>query len=89
VRLCFLSGLKEIVGREEVEIQYTGRLSGLLDLLCERHGEDLRRVVRDPARPAEKNPFLKILVDGQDTLEGDPDLTGSETLFIFLPIAGG
>jgi hypothetical protein len=84
-----LSGLKEIVGREEVELQYAGRLSGLLELLCERHGDDLRRVVRDPERPEEKNPFLKVLVDGQDTQDGDPILTGTETLFLFLPIAGG
>jgi hypothetical protein len=84
-----LSGIKEIVGREEVEIQYAGRLSGLLELLCERHGEELRRVVKDPDRPEGKSPFLKILVDGQDTQEENPELTGSETLFLFLPIAGG
>jgi hypothetical protein len=89
MRLCFLSGLKEVVGQEELDIDYRGGLSGLLKLLCERYGDDLRRLVQDPDHPDKRNPFLKVLVDGEDRPEEELQLVGSETVFLFLPIAGG
>jgi len=89
MRLNFLSGVKEIVGLEELEIDYAGELSGLLQLLCERYGEGLRRLVEDPDHAEKRNPFLKVLVDGKDPPEANPQLRGDETLFLFLPIAGG
>ena len=39
MKLCFLSGLKEIVGQEEVEIVYAGRLTGLLEQPARNPGE--------------------------------------------------
>jgi molybdopterin converting factor small subunit len=89
MKLCFLSGLREIVGREEVEIEYAGSLSGLLALLSRRHGEPLQRLLLDPENPGRKSPFLKILVEGEDAGKADPVLKGGETIFLFLPIAGG
>lgn len=89
MKLFFLSGLKEIVGREELEIEYSGRLSGLLETLCDRYGEGLRRVLLDPGSPMKKSLFLKVLVDGEDVRKEDPMLSGQEIVFLFLPIAGG
>ncbi len=89
MKLCFLSGLKEIVGQEEFDMEFSGRLSELLEPLCSLHGDKLKRVLMDPHRPEKRSPFLKILVDGEDVRQEDPALTGSETLFLFLPIAGG
>jgi len=89
MRLCFLSGLKEIVGQEEVEIEYSGRLSVLLDNLCSQHDERLRMLLLDTQRPGRKSPFVKILVDGEDVGQADPELRGGEEIFLFLPIAGG
>jgi molybdopterin converting factor small subunit len=89
MKLCFLSGLREIVGREEVELAYEGRLSGLLETLCDQHGESLRRLLLDAENPGTKSPFVKILVEGEDVGQADPELSGGEEIFLFLPIAGG
>ena len=89
MKLCFLSGLKEILGQEEVDMEFSGRLSELLESLCTRHGDRLKAVLMDPDSPEERSPFLKILVDGEDVRQENPELTGNETVFLFLPIAGG
>ncbi len=89
MKLCFLSGLKEIIGQEEVEIEYVGRLSGLLEILCTKHGKRLRSLLLDPEDPGKKSAFVKILVEGEDVGRTDPELGGEETIFLFLPIAGG
>ncbi len=89
MKVCFLSGLKEVTGRQELELVYHGPLSGLLETLCDRYGPELHGRVMDPENPGARNVFLKILVDGRDIREEDPDLEGTETVFLFLPIAGG
>jgi molybdopterin converting factor small subunit len=89
MKLCFLSGLREIVGQEEVELEYEGRLSELLETLCERYGQSLRRLLLDEEDPGRKSPFVKILVDGEDVGQANPELRGEEQIFLFLPIAGG
>jgi hypothetical protein len=89
MRLCFLSGLKEVVGTEEIEIAYAGRLSDLLETLCREHGERLRSLLLDSERPGRKSAFVKVLVEGEDVGQTDPELRGEETIFLFLPIAGG
>jgi molybdopterin converting factor small subunit len=89
MRLCFLSGLKELFGQEELEIEYAGRVSDLLETLCERYGERLRPLLLDLDNPGSKSPFIKILVEGEDVGHSDPELQGGERIFLFLPIAGG
>ena len=89
MKLCFLSGLREIVGQEEVELEFEGKLSGLLETLCERYDKDLRLLLLDAQDPGRKSSFVKILVDGEDVGQADPELRGGETIFLFLPIAGG
>ena len=89
MKICLLSGLKEAVGQGELNIDFTGRLSGLLEELCELYGQGLRALLLDPEQPLGRNPFVKILVDEKDMGREDPELTGGETIFLFLPIAGG
>jgi hypothetical protein len=89
MRICFLSGLKEVVGRAELDLAYEGSLSELLEDLCARYGQELRCLIMDPHEPGALNPFVKILIDGEDIRHGDPVLSGNETVFVFLPIAGG
>jgi hypothetical protein len=89
MKLCFLSGLKEIVGQEEVEIEYEGRLTDLLEILSRKHGERLRSLLLDPENPGMKSAFVKVLVEGEDVGLADPELRGEETIFLFMPIAGG
>jgi len=89
MKLCFLSGLKEIIGQEEVEIEYEGRLTDLLEILSRKHGERLRSLLLDPENPGKKSAFVKVLVEGEDVGLADPELRGEETIFLFMPIAGG
>jgi hypothetical protein len=42
VKICLLTGLKEIVGHDEIQIAHSGRLSVLLEDLSNRYGERLR-----------------------------------------------
>ena len=89
VKICLLTGLKEIVGHDEIQIAHSGRLSALLEDLCNRYGERLSRFLYDPENPGQRNPFVKVLVDGEDIKDKDPGLIGNETIVLFLPIAGG
>lgn len=89
MRVVFLSGLKEVVGMDEIDLPYSGRLSGLLEGLAERYGQELAQVLFDPAEQGARSPFLKVLVDDQDAHREDPELLGGETVTLFLPIAGG
>ena len=89
MKICFLSGLKDIIGQDAIELEFSGPVSSLLDALGQRYGDGLRDRIFEPGSGGKRNSFVKILVDGEDIRQGDPLLTGQETLFIFLPIAGG
>jgi molybdopterin converting factor small subunit len=89
ITVFFLSGLQEIVGQDELKVAYSGKMSALLEKLCSRHGEELSRLLLDSRTDGQRSPFLKVLVNGADVRESDPDLAGDETVFLFLPIAGG
>ena len=89
MKICFLSGFKEIVEQDEIEFDFTGKVSELLEALCRRFGDQFRYRLMEADSEGKRNPFVKILVDGEDIRKEDPVLKGEETLFIFLPIAGG
>lgn len=87
--IWFLSGLKEQVGRSEVRLEYRGAVSGLLEELGRRYGQGWRERVFAEDAAAGRNPFVKILVNGEDIGDEDPELAGDETLIFFMPVAGG
>jgi len=89
MKVCLLSGLKEIVGQEEIEIDFIGKVSELLDTLCNRFGNRFREQIMTNEADSTKNPFVKILVNGQDIRDEDPVLKDEDILYIFLPVAGG
>ncbi len=89
MKICFLSGLKEVVGQGELQMDFSGRLSELLEKLCDLHGQDLRDLLLGPDESGGRNPQVKILVDERDIRQEDPELVGNETIFLFLPLAGG
>lgn len=88
MKICFLSGLKEVVGQGELQMVYSGRLSDLLEKLCDLYGQGLRDMLL-PDESKVRNPQVKILVDDRDIRQEDPELVGNETIFLFLPLAGG
>jgi molybdopterin converting factor small subunit len=87
--IWFLSGLKEAVGRTEVRLDYRGTVSGLLEELGKSYGQRWRERVFAEDAPTRRNPFVKILVNGEDIRDEDPELAGDETLIFFMPVAGG
>ncbi len=90
LRIWFLSGLKEVVGDTELVLSYRGRVSDLLTELGERYGQKWQRFVFAEGGPAAgRNPFVKILVNGEDIRDRDPELKGDETIIFFMPVAGG
>lgn len=89
ITIYLLSGLREKAGAHELRISHRGRVSALLKDLCSRRGSAFSGVVFPFGEAAGRNPFLKILVDGADVQDADPELSGDETIFLFLPIAGG
>lgn len=90
ITIYLLSGLRESAGTHELRISsHRGTVSALLKDLCDRHGPAFSGVVFPFGEAAGRNPFLKILVDGADIQDADPELSGDETIFLFLPIAGG
>lgn len=89
ITVYLLSGLRESAGTHELRIDHRGTVSALLKDLCGRHGPGFSGIVFPFGEAARRNPFLKILVDGADIQDADPELSGGETVFLFLPIAGG
>lgn len=89
ITIYLLSGLRESAGTHELRISHRGTVSALLQSLCGRHGPAFSGIVFPFGEAAGRNPFLKILVDGADIQDADPQLWGDETIFLFLPIAGG
>jgi molybdopterin converting factor small subunit len=89
VKIRFLSGLKEIVGQNEIEVECSDLLSHLLEDLCNRYGEQFCRLLWGTEVQGKRNPYVKILINGEDIRDQDPRLAGDETIILFLPIAGG
>jgi|GEM_PF-1260154 len=89
ITIYLLSGLRESAGTHELRMSHQGTVSALLKNLCGRHGPAFSGIVFPCGEAEGRNPFLKILVDGADIQDADPELSGDETIFLFLPIAGG
>jgi sulfur-carrier protein len=93
VNVQFFAAVRELVGlREEtVELPKGGTVRNLLDLLVEKHGQDLRNYIYDP-KSGELRRSLQILVGDKPTsvLNGlSTVLTDRCVLAIIPPVGGG
>jgi molybdopterin synthase sulfur carrier subunit len=93
VKVHFFAAVRELVGlREEtLELPNGGTVRSLLDLLVEKHGQDLRNYIYD-AKSDELRRSLQILVGDRPTsaLNGlSTVLTDGCVLAIIPPVGGG
>ena len=72
-----------------IEVDFTGKVSVLLDTLCNRFGNRFKEQIMISGTGSTRNPFVKILVNGEDIRDEDPVLKAEDILYIFLPVAGG
>ncbi|OPY22019.1 MAG: ThiS family protein [Methanobacterium sp. PtaU1.Bin097] len=89
VNIKFLARFKEITGEKTLEIDYTGNLSGLIDLLINKYGNAFKEALL--AKNGEFKDYIKILVNGEDanSLESEDTIGGDDEIVIFQTIAGG
>lgn len=89
VNIKFLARFKEITGEETLEIDYTGNLSGLIDLLINKYGNAFKEALL--TKNGEFKDYIKILVNGEDanSLESEDTIGGDDEIVIFQTIAGG
>ncbi len=50
VNIKFLARFKEITGEKTLEIDYTGNLSGLIDLLINKYGNAFKEALLDSSK---------------------------------------
>lgn len=89
VNVKFLARFKEITGEKILEVDYTGNLSGLIDLLIKKYGNAFKEALLN--KDGEFKDYVKILVNGEDinTLQLEDDLGEDDEVVIFQTIAGG
>lgn len=89
VNINFLARFKEITGEKTLEIDYTGDLSGLIDLLINKYGNNFKEALL--GKNGEIKDYIKILVNGEDvnSLESDDIIRNDHEIVIFQAIAGG
>lgn len=89
VNIKFLARFKEIAGEKALEIDYTGDLSGLIDLLVKKYGNTFKEALLD--KNGEFKDYIKILINGEDvnTLNLGDAIGEDDEVVIFQTIAGG
>ena len=89
VNIKFLARFKEITGEKTLEIDYTGSLSDLIDLLINKYGNNIKEALL--GKNGKIKNYIKILVNGEDvnSLESDDITENEDEIVIFQAIAGG
>lgn len=89
VNIKFLARFKEIAGEKFLEVDYTGDLSGLIDLLVNKYGDAFKEALLN--KDGEFKDYVKILINGEDvnTLQLEDALGKDDDVVIFQTIAGG
>lgn len=89
VNIKFLARFKEITGEKSLELDYTGDLSGLIDLLVKIYGETFKNALLN--EKGEFKDYIKILVNGEDinTIKLTNKIGTDDEVVIFQTIAGG
>lgn len=89
VNIKFLARFKDITGEKELEIDYDGEMSTLIDLLVEKYGEEFKEALLN--KEGEFKDYIKILINGEDirTINGSETIGKEDEIVIFQTIAGG
>ena len=90
VKIKFLARFKDITGEKISEVDYTGELSGLIELLIEKYGDKFKESLL--TQEGQFRDYVKILINGEDIyqVDGLKSTVGKEDeIIIFQTIAGG
>ncbi|MDI6723690.1 MAG: MoaD family protein [Methanobacterium sp.] len=90
VELKFLARFRDITKERSVNIEYTGNVDNLIDVLTQKYGNEFKDALFD--KEGNLRDYMKILVNGEDLdaiggLEAEVG-SGDEVVF-FQTIAGG
>lgn len=90
IKIKYLARFKDITGEKGLEIDYDGEISGLIDVLVEKYGDEFQKALFN--KDKEFRDYMKILINGEDirNIKGLNSPIGKEDeIVIFQTIAGG
>lgn len=89
VKIEVFATLRELIGKESLEIENVNNVRELIESLIEMFGMKIKEILMEGDKSKE---FVKILVNGKDirTLRGmETELRDGDLISIFPPVAGG
>ncbi len=90
VKIKFLARFKDITGEKEVEIDYSGKISGLIGILTKKYDNEFKTALFN--EKGELREYMKILINGEDVrnINGlKTSINEEDEIVIFQTIAGG
>lgn len=90
VEVKFLARFRDITGERSVNIEYTGNISDLMDILTEKYGNEFKDALFD--KEGNIRDYMKILVNGDDAGANgglEAEVSDNDEIVIFQTIAGG
>ncbi|MGZ7044585.1 MAG: MoaD/ThiS family protein [Methanobacterium sp.] len=90
VELKFLARFRDITGEKSLNIDYSGNLGSLIDILTEKYGNEFKDALFD--NNGDLRDYMKVLVNGEDlqAIGGlDGEVKDNDEIVIFQTIAGG
>jgi molybdopterin synthase sulfur carrier subunit len=90
VKIKFLARFKDITGEKELEINYDGEISTLIEILTEKYDKGFKDALFN--ENGELREYMKILINGEDVRNIDglkTIVTENDEIVIFQTIAGG
>lgn len=90
VEVKFLARFRDITGERSVNIEYTGNISDLMNILTEKYGNEFKDALFD--KEGNIRDYMKILVNGDDAGASgglEAEIGDDDEVVIFQTIAGG
>lgn len=90
VEVKFLARFRDITGERSVNMEYTGNISDLMDILTEKYGNEFKDALFD--KEGNIRDYMKILVNGDDVGASgglESEVGDEDEVVIFQTIAGG
>lgn len=90
VEIKFLARFRDITKEKSVNIEYTGNVDNLIDILTQKYGNEFKDALFD--KEGNLRDYMKILVNGEDldAIGGlEAEVGVRDEIVFFQTIAGG
>lgn len=90
VEMKFLARFRDITKERSVNIEYTGNVDNLINILTQKYGNEFKDALFD--KEGNLRDYMKILVNGEDlgTIGGiKAEIKDDDEVVFFQTIAGG